>query len=66
MPTPQRHNQDADDLLTPIEAAELISVSVRSLYRWEDDGRISPSRTPGGHRRYRRADVLALIAEKSA
>lgn len=66
MASTQRHIHDASDLLAPTEAAELIGVSTRSLLRWEDAGRIVPLKTPGGHRRYRVADLLALVQERSA
>lgn len=66
MDSPPRTTQPAPgDLLTSHEAAEIIGVSVRSLYRWEESGDITPARTPGGHRRYLRADVEALL-RKSA
>lgn len=64
MPSTERHSQDA--LLTSHEAAELIGVTIRSLHRWEQAGYIHPTRTPGGHRRYRQADVLALMEQRSA
>lgn len=32
------------------EAAELLGVSVDTLRRWADAGRLATSRTPGGHR----------------
>jgi len=51
-----------DDLLATAESAKLIGVSVRTLYRYEDQGRITSVRTPGGHRRYRRADVERLLS----
>lgn len=63
---PQTQPPADDGYLSPNEAAELISVTIKSLHRWEDEGLIHSLRTPGGHRRYSRADVLALIAEKSA
>ncbi len=66
MDSPHRTNQDApDDLLTSHEAAAFIGVSVRSLTRWEEDGHITALRTPGGHRRYRRRDVEALLGKAS-
>lgn len=44
--------------LTPKQAAELLGVSVRTLHRWESDGKIVSRRTPGGHRRYEVAELL--------
>ncbi|GLY92423.1 helix-turn-helix domain-containing protein [Actinoallomurus iriomotensis] len=50
-----------DDLLTPREAARLLRVSVPTLAWWARIGALKPAlHTPGGHRRYRRADVLAF------
>jgi excisionase family DNA binding protein len=48
--------------LTPQEAATLLGVTVRTLHRWELDGKIRSTRTAGGHRRY---DITELISNKS-
>jgi putative resolvase len=45
--------------LTPQEAATLLGVTVRTLHRWELDGKIKPTRTAGGHRRYNIADLIS-------
>lgn len=50
----------ADDYLATGEAAHLLGVSVRTVWRYTADGRLTPHKTPGGHRRYSRAEVLAL------
>ncbi len=42
------------------EAAELAGVSGSTIKRWANDGLIGHRRTAGGHRRYRRADVLRM------
>jgi putative resolvase len=47
--------------LTPQEASRRLGVSVRTLTRWEAEGRISPRRTPTGHRRYDQAEIDALL-----
>lgn len=47
--------------LTIHEASELIGVSPATLRRWSDAGEIKAFTTPGGHRRFARAAVLALI-----
>ena len=44
--------------LTPQEAGTLLGVTVRTLHRWELDGKIKSTRTVGGHRRY---DIAILI-----
>jgi excisionase family DNA binding protein len=43
------------------EAAALLGVSVKTVRRWEDKGYLSAVRTPSGHRRFRRAEVEALL-----
>lgn len=52
----------SDDLLTTGEAARLLEVSIDTLRRWGEAGRIPMSRTPTGSRRFRRADVEAILA----
>lgn len=42
------------------EAADLLGVDPRTLRRWEADGKISPQKTPGGHRRYLLSDIEAM------
>jgi excisionase family DNA binding protein len=58
---------DFDDLLTPREAAALLGVRTTTIARWARDGLIKPAvHTPGGHRRYRRGEVMALRAANTA
>lgn len=52
-----------DEYLKPGEAIKVASISISTLYRAEKAGRIVPLRTPGGHRRYRKTDVLALLTQ---
>jgi putative resolvase len=49
-----------DDLLQIGDAAKLKGVSINTLRRWEEEGKILPVRTEGGHRRYRVADLLKV------
>jgi excisionase family DNA binding protein len=61
VPGPRIGDMMPDDrLLTPAEVASLFGVDPRTVTRWATSGRLSPVRTPGGHRRYRRSEVLAL------
>lgn len=63
----QMHASDLDDLITSAEAARIINVSKITIHRAVKAGRLTPLRTPGGHFRFRRADVEALLnAEASA
>ena len=57
------HDHD-DALLTPAEVATLFRVDPKTVTRWAQAGRLSAVRTLGGHRRYRRAEVLAMLARE--
>lgn len=50
-----------DDLLTPREVAQLFGVRTTTIARWARDGRLAAVLTPGGHRRYARSAVHALL-----
>ncbi|WP_329251796.1 helix-turn-helix domain-containing protein [Actinoallomurus sp. NBC_01490] len=50
-----------DDLLRPREVAELFGVRTTTIARWARDGVLSALATPGGHRRYRRSEIIAVL-----
>ena len=50
-------HKSAADLLPIGEAARLLGVSVGTVRRWEREGKISAQRTPGGQRRFDRAEI---------
>ena len=52
------HNGRDADLLRPAEAAALLGVRTSTIARWAREGRLAATATPGGHRRYRRAEIL--------
>ncbi|SNY28878.1 BldC family transcriptional regulator [Paractinoplanes atraurantiacus] len=52
---------DLPELLTSGEVARLFRVDPRTPARWAIAGRLTAIRTPGGHRRYKSADVLDLL-----
>jgi excisionase family DNA binding protein len=54
-------NSTDSSLMTPAEVAELFRVDPKTVTRWADAGKISAVRTLGGHRRYQREQVLALL-----
>lgn len=56
-------NKQANKALTTQEAASLLGVGPSSIKRWADDGRLPSMKTPGGHRRFRQADIEALRDE---
>lgn len=45
------------------EAAQLVGVHPDTLRAWVDRGTLVALITPGGHRRFRRSDVLALLPD---
>ncbi len=48
-------------LLTPSEVAGMFRVDPKTVTRWAKAGKLTSIRTLGGHRRYRSAEVLALL-----
>jgi len=51
---------ESEDMLSVEEAASALGISSQTLRNWEKKGIFVPTRSAGGHRRYKRADVLAL------
>src|ERR1700712_3700843 len=51
-----------DELLTPGGVAALLFVDRKTVSRWAQMGKLPFIRTPGGHRRYLRSDVMAVMA----
>lgn len=47
----------------PRVAQELLGVSRSTLIRWEGEGKLTPRRLYGGHRRYLLGDLRAAITE---
>lgn len=52
-----------DEYMTPGEVARLFGVDPKTVTRWAAAGKLSALRTLGGHRRYRSAEVRALLQE---
>ena len=52
---------DTGRLLTPGEVATLFRVDPKTVTRWATAGRLGSIRTPGGHRRFREAEVHELL-----
>ncbi|MDX6286428.1 MAG: hypothetical protein QOG53_1913 [Frankiales bacterium] len=51
-----------ESLLSPSEVATLFRVDPKTVTRWAQAGKLTCIRTLGGHRRYREAEVRALLA----
>jgi len=50
-----------EELLTPREVADMFRVDPKTVTRWAKAGKLTSLRTLGGHRRYRKAEVDALM-----
>lgn len=49
-----------DELISPKEAARMLGVTTTSLVNWEKSEKLTACRTPGGHRRYKLAEIMKL------
>jgi excisionase family DNA binding protein len=49
-------------MLTPAEVARIYGVDPKTVTRWAKAGKLASVKTLGGHRRYVRSEVLALLA----
>jgi glutamyl-tRNA reductase len=52
-----------EDWLTVREACALVGVSPATLRRWSDNGEVTTFTTPGGHRRFARSAIQALLPD---
>jgi len=53
---------ERESLLNISEASRILGVSEAALRQWTDEGKIKAFVTPGGHRRYSRADLKKLMS----
>lgn len=53
-------------LLTTEEVATLFRVDPKTVSRWVTSGRLEATRTPGGHFRFRPADIDQLVNASAA
>ena len=54
-------NADTKNVFTTHEVSKLLQVNPRSVINWIEQDLLSSYRTPGGHRRIRRDDLLAFL-----
>ena len=59
---PRRAAAGESDWLTLGQAAKYLGVAQSTIRKWSDLGRVPAFYTPGGHRRYKRADLDAFMA----
>ncbi len=50
-------------VFTTVDVAKLCKVSLRTVIRWVDDGKLPSFRTPGGHRRVREEDLMKFMGK---
>ncbi len=53
-----------EPLLAPHEVAAAFRVSIKTVAKWAKAGKLTAIRTLGGHRRYREAEVRALLSSE--
>ena len=56
--------EDDDPLMTPGEVARVFRVDPKTVTRWAKAKRLKSIRTPGGHHRVRKSEVLRLLEEE--
>lgn len=54
--------ETANKLMTPGEVADAFRVDPKTVNRWAKSKKLAFIRTPGGHMRFRRAEVYALLS----
>ena len=62
-PQPARPDRANKTVFTTHDVAQMCSVNINTVKSWVDGGRLLAYRTPGGHRRIRRADLLAFLVK---
>lgn len=51
-----------EELMTPGQVAKLFAVDPKTVSRWANSGKITTVKTLGGHRRFRAAEIRAMLA----
>lgn len=62
---PHESDEHAAELLTPAQVAKMFHVDPKTVTRWAQAGKLSYMRTLGGHRRYRRDEVVDLLRDST-
>ena len=52
---------ETDEFLKPSEAAAILYVDPKTVTRWAIAGKLHSIRTPGGHRRFLKSEILELV-----
>lgn len=62
----ERTDTTGADFYRPLEAAQLLGVTMKTMTRYANRGLVEFSILPSGHRRYSKAGVDALRAPRSS
>ncbi|MGI6426790.1 MAG: MerR family DNA-binding transcriptional regulator [Natronincolaceae bacterium] len=52
-----------EKMISISKASKILGVDIRTLQRWDNDGKLTAYRTLGGHRRYKLSEVGSLISD---
>jgi excisionase family DNA binding protein len=52
---------DGKELMTPSEVAKVLRVDAKTVTRWAERGLVRSIKTPGGHNRFYRTDIDAIV-----
>lgn len=50
-----------EKMISVSEASKMLGINIRTLQRWDKDGKLIAHRTLGGHRRYKLSEIESLI-----
>lgn len=53
----------SERVFTTVDVAKVCKVSLRTVIRWVDEGKLPSFRTPGGHRRVKEEDLTKFMGE---
>jgi excisionase family DNA binding protein len=53
--------KEVEELMTPGEVGAALRVDPKTVTRWAERGLLYSIRTPGGHHRFRRVDIDAIM-----
>ena len=51
-------SNDTSEWVSLRQAADMLGVHPATVRNWADEGKLPSLRTPGGHRRFRRSDLM--------
>lgn len=61
-----RKPKTAPTLMTPGEVAKIFRVDPKTVTRWATSGKLRHTRTPGGHVRFYRDEIMAMVEDTPA